>query len=225
MECPSILKDCAEKILKKCEGLPLAIIAVGGLLSQKLACQMEWQKLHDSLELRFELIVPKFEEYTFLKTLDLRQTNVTELPEKIFHLVPCATFVAFDSVTGVKVFEGIGALTYLQNLSAVKVDGCGRTIKELEELTQLWKLGLLQLNREDGVKLCTSIQKMRSLMTRYFFNRQRRVSSSGRNASASSKSSAFVFERGSTKDPGMGSLTSQSVQDWSDVVKIVGQPT
>ncbi|KAF8031756.1 hypothetical protein BT93_D0848 [Corymbia citriodora subsp. variegata] len=47
--CPPELEDWSEKIIKKCEGLPLAVIAAGNLLSKKRQIPYEWKKLHDSL--------------------------------------------------------------------------------------------------------------------------------------------------------------------------------
>ncbi|XP_048129399.1 disease resistance protein RPM1-like [Rhodamnia argentea] len=47
--CPPELEDFSEKIIKKCEGLPLAVIAAGNLLSKKRQIPYEWKKLHDSL--------------------------------------------------------------------------------------------------------------------------------------------------------------------------------
>lgn len=47
--CPSELKDLSDDILAKCRGLPLAIVAVGGLLSTKNKVVHEWQKLRDGL--------------------------------------------------------------------------------------------------------------------------------------------------------------------------------
>jgi disease resistance protein RPM1 len=41
-------------IVKKCEGLPLAIVAIGGLLSTKEKVPLEWPKLHDSLNSELE---------------------------------------------------------------------------------------------------------------------------------------------------------------------------
>ncbi|XP_030444238.1 disease resistance protein RPM1-like [Syzygium oleosum] len=47
--CPPELEDWSEKIIKKCEGLPFAVIAAGNLLSKKGQIPHEWKKLHDSL--------------------------------------------------------------------------------------------------------------------------------------------------------------------------------
>lgn len=43
------LQDMSRSILKKCEGLPMAIVAIGGLLSRKNKLVLEWKILHDSL--------------------------------------------------------------------------------------------------------------------------------------------------------------------------------
>jgi disease resistance protein RPM1 len=47
--CPRELVRILMDIVKKCEGLPLAIVAIGGLLSTKEKVPLEWQKLPDSL--------------------------------------------------------------------------------------------------------------------------------------------------------------------------------
>lgn len=47
--CPQELQEISQSILKKCEGLPLAIVAIGGLLSKKNKEGWEWKKVHDSL--------------------------------------------------------------------------------------------------------------------------------------------------------------------------------
>ncbi|KAL2245181.1 disease resistance protein RPM1-like [Sesamum indicum] len=48
-ECPSELKDSSVKIVKRCEGLPFAIVAVGGVLAQKARLPNEWERFHNSL--------------------------------------------------------------------------------------------------------------------------------------------------------------------------------
>jgi disease resistance protein RPM1 len=42
------------EIVRKCEGLPLAIVAIGGLLSTEEKVTVEWKKLHDSLSSELE---------------------------------------------------------------------------------------------------------------------------------------------------------------------------
>ncbi|GLT52863.1 hypothetical protein SLA2020_261770 [Shorea laevis] len=52
--CPKELVRLSMDIVKKCEGLPLAIVAIGGLLSTKEKVPLELQKLHDSLSYELE---------------------------------------------------------------------------------------------------------------------------------------------------------------------------
>ncbi|RWR84842.1 disease resistance protein RPM1-like protein [Cinnamomum micranthum f. kanehirae] len=47
--CPQELKRIAEAIVGNCEGLPLAIVAVGGIMSLKERSELEWKKVGDSL--------------------------------------------------------------------------------------------------------------------------------------------------------------------------------
>ncbi|KAG8386109.1 hypothetical protein BUALT_Bualt03G0114800 [Buddleja alternifolia] len=48
--CPSYLEEIAEVVLKKCEGLPLAIVVIGSLLATKNNNIDEWKKFHGSIE-------------------------------------------------------------------------------------------------------------------------------------------------------------------------------
>ncbi|KAJ4837724.1 hypothetical protein Tsubulata_044361 [Turnera subulata] len=47
--CPKELQPLAEAILKKCEGLPLAIVAVGGLMCSRSKAVKEWKNVYESL--------------------------------------------------------------------------------------------------------------------------------------------------------------------------------
>ncbi|RWR84920.1 disease resistance protein RPM1-like protein [Cinnamomum micranthum f. kanehirae] len=47
--CPPELKQYAESLVQKCEGLPLAIVAIGGLMSTKGKSSLEWKKIEDNL--------------------------------------------------------------------------------------------------------------------------------------------------------------------------------
>uniref|UniRef100_A0A0D9XVN1 AAA+ ATPase domain-containing protein n=1 Tax=Leersia perrieri TaxID=77586 RepID=A0A0D9XVN1_9ORYZ len=53
-ECPKELKDLSEKIVFKCEGLPLAIVSLGRLLSVRGKTRVEWSRVLDQLS--WELI-------------------------------------------------------------------------------------------------------------------------------------------------------------------------
>ncbi|XVF42774.1 hypothetical protein PTKIN_Ptkin01aG0391700 [Pterospermum kingtungense] len=48
-QCPSHLDSLARNLAEKCEGLPLAIVALGGLLSCKNFRTDEWRRVHDNL--------------------------------------------------------------------------------------------------------------------------------------------------------------------------------
>ncbi|KAF6152683.1 hypothetical protein GIB67_021343 [Kingdonia uniflora] len=105
-----------------------------------------------------------------LETLDLKQTRVTKLPveilklKKLRHLLvyryEVQSYLPFHSKQGFKVMVGIGGLVSLQKLSIVDANEDSGILRELGKLTQLRKLGIINLWRKDGVGLCTSIQKM-----------------------------------------------------------------
>ncbi|KAL2322758.1 hypothetical protein Fmac_027137 [Flemingia macrophylla] len=53
-DCQEELKDISLEIVRKCKGLPLAIVAVGGLLSQKEKNAPEWRLLSQNVSLELE---------------------------------------------------------------------------------------------------------------------------------------------------------------------------
>lgn len=48
-DCPAVLEEVVHEILKKCGGLPLAIINIGSLLARKPVTRREWEKVHSSI--------------------------------------------------------------------------------------------------------------------------------------------------------------------------------
>nr|DAD42899.1 TPA_asm: hypothetical protein HUJ06_001129 [Nelumbo nucifera] len=108
-----------------------------------------------------------------LETLDLKHTFITKLPSEIAHLhrlrhllvyrYDFQNYAPFDCVRGVSVHEKIGGLTALQKLAFVKASKHTGIVQDLKILTQLRKLGIVELKRESGKDLCISIEKMQSL--------------------------------------------------------------
>ncbi|KAJ0988245.1 hypothetical protein J5N97_006601 [Dioscorea zingiberensis] len=107
-----------------------------------------------------------------LLTLDLKDTLIDHLPEEILNLQQLRHLLvyrydmsntSFDYIFGVKVPDGIGILKALQKVCFVRADRGKEVIKELSNLTQLRRLGVIKVKKEDGVDLCSSIEKMHDL--------------------------------------------------------------
>ncbi|KAL1315805.1 disease resistance protein RPM1-like [Arachis hypogaea] len=109
-----------------------------------------------------------------LETLDLKHSNVTELPveivelQRLRHLLvyryEIESYAYFHSKYGFKVSAPIGKMQSLQKLCFIEVDqGSKALMIELGKLTQLRRLGIRKMRREDGAALCFSIEKMINL--------------------------------------------------------------
>ncbi|KAB8855505.1 hypothetical protein FH972_026777 [Carpinus fangiana] len=93
--CPKELVKMSMDIVRKCEGLPLAIVAIGGLLSTKEKVPLEWKKLHDSLNSELEcnphLTIRKYRIHDLLheiilsKAVELNICQVLEASDTTFH--------------------------------------------------------------------------------------------------------------------------------------------
>ncbi|WJX61587.1 hypothetical protein P8452_46661 [Trifolium repens] len=106
-----------------------------------------------------------------LETLDLKHTYVTELPieiaelKRLRHLLvyryDIESYAHFHAKHGFKVAAPIGNMQSLQKLCFIEVDqGSGALMVELGKLTQLRRLGIRKMRKEDGAALCSSIEKM-----------------------------------------------------------------
>ncbi|KAK8691080.1 hypothetical protein V6N13_074601 [Hibiscus sabdariffa] len=108
-----------------------------------------------------------------LETLDLKHAYVTELPVEILQLqrlrhllvyrYEFESYDYFHSKYGFKGLERIGELQSLQKLSLIEVDQGNGILTELGKLTQLRRLSITKLKKEDGKKLCFSIEKLTCL--------------------------------------------------------------
>ncbi|KAH7851494.1 hypothetical protein Vadar_012484 [Vaccinium darrowii] len=121
-----------------------------------------------------------------LETLDLKYTKVTELPDEILklkhlrHLLLChfrglihdcfpnESTYCFPDESGFKALAGIGRLQSLQNLCSMEANHGSRSnimLSELGKLTQLTRLKILRLAKEDGKVLCSSLEKLNNLQS------------------------------------------------------------
>ncbi|KAL7166720.1 hypothetical protein ACSBR2_037399 [Camellia fascicularis] len=119
-----------------------------------------------------------------LETLDLVGTYVTELPDEILYLqklhnlilyhLKLSIYFEFKDYSGFKAPSQIGSLQSLQVLWMMEIDqrseGGVSILKELGRLTQLRELGIRDLIREDGVTLCSSIEKLSNLLVLYIIS-------------------------------------------------------
>ena len=109
-----------------------------------------------------------------LETLDLKRSLVSELPTEISRLRKLRYLVAYientnikvsiDAVQAVKIHSGIGRLQSLQKLFKIEANNTS-LIEELGGLGQLRKLEISKMKRENGVALCTTLEKMNHLQS------------------------------------------------------------
>ncbi|XP_057451340.1 disease resistance protein RPM1-like [Lotus japonicus] len=52
--CPTELEDMSKEFVKKCGGMPLAIVSIGGLLSTKAKTMYEWRKVTQNIRIELE---------------------------------------------------------------------------------------------------------------------------------------------------------------------------
>ncbi|XP_058202765.1 disease resistance protein RPM1-like [Rhododendron vialii] len=108
-----------------------------------------------------------------LETLDLKQTNVTELPDEILKLQHLRHLLLYrynyggsPGVIGFKAPTGIGSLLYLQKLCGIDAsrgNNSGIVLREVGKLTQLRRLVIFRLQKEDETVLCSSLEKLNHL--------------------------------------------------------------
>ncbi|XP_075664859.1 disease resistance protein RPM1-like [Castanea sativa] len=104
-----------------------------------------------------------------LETLDLKRSLVYELPVEIIALRKLRYLAAYienndaefsiDFRQSIKVPSGIGHLESLQKLHKVEANNAA-LIAELGRLRQLKKLEISKLKRENGMALCTALEKL-----------------------------------------------------------------
>ncbi|XP_030928648.1 disease resistance protein RPM1-like [Quercus lobata] len=167
----SFLSTCFAnfKLMKimDCEGAPIDYIPkeVGNLF------HLRYLSLRDT---KVQILPKSIGKLHNLETLDLKRSLVSELPVEISGLRKLRYLAAYnhnratnfniDSYCGVKIPNGIGLLKSLQKLFQIEATS-STLITELGSLSQLKKLTICKLKKENGIDLCTVIQKMSHLQT------------------------------------------------------------
>ncbi|KAJ1428296.1 Virus X resistance protein-like, coiled-coil domain [Sesbania bispinosa] len=224
--CPPELEAMSNEIVKKCKGLPLAIVAIGGLFSTKPKTVFEWQKVSQNLSLELGRN-PHLTSLTKILSL-----SYDDLP---YYLKPCILYfgmypedysINHKRLTRQWIAEGF-----------VKSDD-RRTIEQVAEeyLSELIQRSLVQVSEvgfEGKVKTCqvhdllreVIIRKMKNLNFCHFVHedeesvavgitRRLCIGTSANNVLKSTSNShiraVHVFEKGDLPEHFMGTLSSKS---------------
>uniref|UniRef100_A0A2N9FJ26 Disease resistance protein RPM1-like n=1 Tax=Fagus sylvatica TaxID=28930 RepID=A0A2N9FJ26_FAGSY len=143
--CPRELVRLSLDIVRRCEGLPLALVAIGGLLSTKEKIPLEWQKLHNSLSSELESN-PHLTSITKILTLSYH-----DLP---YYLKSCFLYFSIFpedySITDSRLFRLWIAEGYIKGKK-------GKTLEEVgeENLIELIHRNLVQVSLgENDYEVC-----------------------------------------------------------------------
>ncbi|KAI5346940.1 hypothetical protein L3X38_014819 [Prunus dulcis] len=132
--CPEELEELSLEIVRKCEGLPLAIVSVGGLLSTKDKILSGWQKLYSILSSELES--------------NPHLTSLTRILSFSYHHLPyylksCALYFGiFPSISCIRLIQLWIAEGFVKSKK-------GKTLEEVGEeyLTELIHRSLVQVSR------------------------------------------------------------------------------
>ncbi|XP_062094480.1 disease resistance protein RPM1-like [Humulus lupulus] len=114
-------------------------------------------------------IPPSIENLKHLETLDLKNTLVRELPSEILRLQCLQHVIVYDvrrfpTLHGFKALKGMESLSSLRKLIFVEAkQGETEPMVSVGRLTQLTRLGILQLGVEHGDALFSSIRELKLL--------------------------------------------------------------
>ncbi|XP_062093397.1 disease resistance protein RPM1-like [Humulus lupulus] len=114
-------------------------------------------------------IPPSIANLRHLETLDLKMTLVRELPSEILRLqclrhVIVYDYRSFPTLHGFKALKGMESLSSLRKLCNVEAkQGETEPMVSVGRLTQLTRLGILQLGAEHGGALFSSIRELKLL--------------------------------------------------------------
>ncbi|GAU16448.1 hypothetical protein TSUD_117970 [Trifolium subterraneum] len=159
-QCPTELEVMSNEIVQKCDGLPLAILAIGGLLSTKPKTVLEWKNVICNLRMELE------EHNVLLNSLvKILSLSYDDLP---YHLKSCMLYFgiypedyAINRKRLTRQWMAEGFVRYNENINLEEVAE--------EYLTELIHRNLVQVSRVgfDGkVKSCQVHNLLRAVIIR-----------------------------------------------------------
>ena len=140
-QCPPEFIDISFGIVEKCEGIPLAIMSIGGLFSTKAKVVSEWRKVLDSLSSEFDI--------------NLRLRSITRILSFSYHDLPYnlkACFLYFGMFSEDCVIN-CARLTRLWIAEGFVKEKKGLTLEDVAQdyLNQLIHRSLVQVDEEDFI--------------------------------------------------------------------------
>ncbi|KAF8393973.1 hypothetical protein HHK36_020175 [Tetracentron sinense] len=145
--CPPKLQGLSQNILKRCRGLPLAIVAIGGVLSTKEKTLIEWEMVHRSLG----SLLKNNDKLKSMK--NILSLSYDDLP---YYLKPCLLYLGFFPED---YLIGSSRLINLWTAEGFVKEKKGMTVEEVAEsyLYELINRSLIQVSTtslEGRVKQC-----------------------------------------------------------------------
>lgn len=176
-DCPSELLELANSIVDRCQGLPLAIVSIGSLLSSKQPIQHAWNLFNlryiGLRRTKVKSFPETIEKLYNLHTLDIKQTKIEKLPRgivkvrKLRHLLAdrCADekHSDFRYFTGVQPPKELSNLEELQTLETVEASK--DLAEQLKKLTQLRSVWIDNITDVDCAVLFSTLSNMPLLST------------------------------------------------------------
>ncbi|XP_020081694.1 disease resistance protein RPM1-like [Ananas comosus] len=147
--CPPPLEQCAKKIVKKCDGLPLAIVSIARLLSFREQTGSEWEKVYKDLAWYLTNNASKLHE----KVYDILKLSLDDLPHYLRNcFLYCSSFPENCQIGSFRLIQLWVAEGFIEERAE-------RTMEEvaedyLNELVHRCLLQVVKRNEFGGVCAC-----------------------------------------------------------------------
>ena len=158
-QCPLDFVDFSRGIVEGCGGLPLAIVAIGGLFSTKAKVAFKWSKVLDSLS-------SEFETNSRLRSI----TRILSFSYHDLHYNLKACFLYFGMFPE-ECFINCARLTRLWIVESFVKEKKGQTLEDIAQdyLNKLILRSLAQVDREDFIGRIRNCRVCKVVIYNYVF--------------------------------------------------------